>query len=162
MTQEIAVYISALQSSLKNKKEVLFKIFEISKDQEAVLEEKEVDMNQFDALMQKKEKLIVRMQELDRGFDNLFTKIGDELKKNKEQYKDQILEMQETIRAIMDCSVKIQALEQKNKEKFAVFVSGKRKEIRDFRVSNRTVTSYYQNMAGQHHVGQSYFLDKKK
>jgi hypothetical protein len=58
--------------------------------------------------------------------------------------------------------VKIQTAEKRNKELFTSFVSGKRKEIRDFKVSNRTAVTYYQNMANQHHEWQSYFVDKKK
>jgi hypothetical protein len=53
-------------------------------------------------------------------------------------------------------------LEQKNKEKFTAAVGKKHREIRDFKISNKTAVSYYQNMANQHHEWQTYFFDKKK
>lgn len=162
MDNDIAVYVSVLKSSLREKREVLQKLLEATQKQEQVLDSEEMEMDDFDSLMQEKEKLIQKMQELDRGFQRLFDKIGTSLKDNKQQYKQQILEMQDDIRAITDCSVKIQALEQKNKDKFTAFAAKKRKEIRDFRISNKTAASYYQNMANQHHEWQTYFLDKKK
>lgn len=162
MDHDIAVYVSVLKSSLCDKQKTLQELLVLTQRQEQVLNKEEINMDEFDALMQEKEKLIDKIQELDQGFQRLFDKIGTSLKDNKQQYKQQILEMQDSIRSITDYSVKIQALEQKNKEKFIAFVAKKRKEIRDFRVSNKTAVSYYQNMANQHHQWQTYFMDKKK
>lgn len=53
------------------------------------------------------------MGELDKGFQNLFDRIGTSLKENKQQYKEQIQEMQEFIRKITACGVKLEALEKK-------------------------------------------------
>lgn len=162
MEKDIAVYVSVLHDSLRDKCKVLQEILKLTKEQQELLCREEMDFDAFDALMQDKEVLIQRMQELDRGFQNLFDIIGDALKEDSGRYKAQILEMQNDIREITDCSVKIQALEQKNKEKFTASVAKKRREIRDFKVSNKTAVSYYQNMANQHHEWQSYFVDKKK
>ena len=161
MENDIAVYVSALEDSLRSKEVVLRKLLELTEQQGKVLQ-KEMDTEEFDRLMQEKEPCIARVQELDKGFDNLFQRIGTALKANKEQYRPRILQMQDTIRQITDLSVKIQTAERHNKELFTDFVSGKRKEIRDFKKSNKTAVSYYQNMANQHHEWQTYFLDKKK
>ncbi len=162
MDRDIAVYVSALHDSLKDKQNVLQELLKLTQEQEQVLDAEEVDLDHFDEIMQEKEGLIGRVQELDRGFENLFQKIGGTLKENAGQYREKILEMQDMVRGLTGCAVKIQALEQKNKDKFAAAIAGKRKEIRDFNISNKTAASYYQNMANQHHEWQSYFYDKKK
>lgn len=162
MDKDIAVYVSVLHDSLRDKCNILQEILKLTQRQEQILGKEEMNFDDFDAVMQDKEVLIQRMQDLDQGFQNLFDSIGTVLKENPERYKTQILEMQNYIRTITDCSVKIQALEQKNKEKFTASVAKKRREIRDFKVSNKTAVSYYQNMANQHHEWQSYFVDKKK
>ena len=162
MDNNISVYVSALQDSLKSKWDVLKEILNLTEKQAEILNAEEMDWDSFDALVQDKGKLLGEIEELDRGFDELFGKIGTTLKENSVQYKPQILELQNSIRVVTECGVKIQALEKKNKDKFATAVANKRKEIRNFRTNNKTATSYYQNMANQHHEWQSYFMDKKK
>lgn len=162
MGNDLAIYVSALQDSLRNKWDILKKILELTQAQNEVLSMDDVNIERFDELVGEKENLLKRLEVLDNGFQELFDKIGTSLKENSVQYKPQILEMQNYIRTITECSVKIQTLEKRNKEKFTAFVSGKRKEIRDFKKSNKTAVSYYQNMANQHREWQSYFVDKKK
>lgn len=162
MENNIAVYVSVLQDSLRNKWEVLKEILELTQEQEKVLCAQKVHLEEFDRLVQEKGTLLERLDELDRGFEEIFGKVGTALKEQSGQYKPQILELQNYIRTITECSVKIQALEKKNKERFTAVIAQERREIRDFKVSNKTATSYYQNMANQHHEWQSYFVDKKK
>jgi flagellar biosynthesis/type III secretory pathway chaperone len=162
MGDNIMVYITALQDSLRSKWDILKKILDLTEQQESVLMTEEVDFEQFGETLQKKETLIARLEELDKGFEEVFDRISVTLKENSKQYKPQILEMQNLIRTITEYSVRIQALEQKNKEKFTAAVGKKHREIRDFKISNKTAVSYYQNMANQHHEWQTYFFDKKK
>lgn len=162
MENDLTVYVSALQDSLRNKWELLQKMLELTQKQNEVLSAENMDVDRFDEIVESKEVLLKRLEILDNGFQDLFDRIGTSLKDNSAEYKPQILEMQNYIRIITDCSVKIQTLEQKNKEKFNAFISGKRKEIREFKKSNKTAVSYYQNMANQHREWQSYFVDKKK
>ncbi|HBI60103.1 MAG TPA: hypothetical protein DDY31_02645 [Lachnospiraceae bacterium] len=162
MENNIDVYVSALHTSLHEKWELMQNLLKLTQEQEQILSKGEMEPDDFDALIQKKSVLLDRMGELDKGFQNLFDRIGTSLKEKKQQYKEQIQEMQELIRKITSCGVKLEALEKKNKNAFQTFTAQKHKEIHDFRVSNRTAVSYYKNMANQHQEGQSYFLDKKK
>lgn len=161
MADEVAVYISVMKDSLQEKCEVLKEILALTQKQEQILNHLADSTDDFDAVLNEKGRLIKRMQELDNGFNSLFQKAGNAIQQNKQYYKPQIMEMQNAIRIITDYSIQIQALESKNKSKFENFVTAKRKEIRDFKVSNKTANSYYKNMANQHHQWQSYFMDKK-
>lgn len=162
MENDIAVYVTALEDSLQSKEQVLQNLLRLTEEQRLVLEQEQVDADAFDNLLEEKEVYIKKLEELDQGFEKLFQRIGTAIKAEKERYKAQILRMQELIRKITECSMKIQMAEKQNRELFDAFMSGKRREIRDFKVSNKTAVSYYQNMANQHHEWQSYFMDKKK
>lgn len=162
MERELSVYVAALQDSLKNKYEILQKIYEATKRQQESFSEEEWEVDEFEKAMEQKEKLLERMQELDNGFNSVYTKISDELHREKQTYKPQILEMQNMLRTMTDLGVKIQALEQKNKVRFEGFVTRKRKEIKNFQNNNKTANTYNQHMANQHQQWQSYFMDKKQ
>lgn len=162
MEQEMSVYVSALQESLKNKYEVLQKIYAATKKQQEAVSREELDMDSFEAVIEEKEGLIQRLLELDDGFNSIYAKISDALHQKKQQYKPQILEMQNMLRTITDLGVKIQALEQKNKSRFEGLAAKKRREIKEFQTSNRTANTYNQHMANQHQQWQSYFMDKKQ
>ena len=162
MEQEMSVYVSALQDSLKNKYEVLQKIYAATKKQQEAVSKEELDLDGFEAVVEEKETLIQRLLELDDGFNSIYAKISDELQRQKQQFKPQILEMQNMLRTITDLGVKIQALEQKNKSRFDGLAAKKRREIREFQTNNRTANTYNQHMANQHQQWQSYFMDKKQ
>lgn len=162
MEKDISVYVSALHTSLREKSGIMQSLLELTQEQEQILKKEEIEIDDFDKLVQEKSVLLDRMSELDKGFQNLFDKIGTALKENKMLYKGQVQEMQEFIRQITACGVKLEALEKQNRKAFQSFAAKKHKEIHDFRVSNRTAVSYYKNMANQHQEGQSYFMDKKK
>lgn len=162
MADQVTVYVSILKDSLKEKYEVMQKILNATKQQEEILSKDPVDADAFDTLLSRKDELIARIFTLDGGFERVFSKVNPFIQADPQSFKPEILEMQNYIRIITECSVKIQALEQKNKNRFEAFVKSKRKEIRDFNQSNKTASMYYQNMSNQHHQWQTYFLDKKK
>ena len=158
----VETYISILQDSLVRKLDIIKEIRKVTTEQSALLEAKEVDADKFNDTLDKKENLIKEMQEIDKGFQSLYDKIGKALGNNASLYKNQILEMQNYIRAITDIGVEIQGVEQKNKVKFNHFLMTSRNEIKEFKKSNKTANSYYRNMSDQHQEWQSYFVDKRQ
>ena len=150
----VNTYISVLHGSLRKKLELVKELLEFTKD--------DVDIDSFDKIVREKDIRINEVLEIDKGFDSVFNKIGSTIKANPQEYRQQILEMQNLIRTITDIGVEIEGLENKNKEKFKNFVSAKRNSIKDFKVSNKTAVSYYKNMSNQHREWQSYFVDSRK
>ena len=67
MMDNIGVYVSALQESLQKKLDVLLELLKLTKEQGAILKEKEPDMDRFDEIIQEKAKLLDNMETLDRG-----------------------------------------------------------------------------------------------
>lgn len=160
--ENINTYISVLHGSLHKKLELIKKLLELTKEQNKILSEKTIDIDSFDRIVNEKEAKINEVLEIDRGFQTVFNKVSSIIKESPQQYRQQILEMQNFIRAITDIGVEIENLEHKNKEKFNKFLASKRSDIKDFKVSNKTAVSYYKNMSNQHREWQSYFVDSRK
>lgn len=157
-----SVYISVLHDSLSRKVEIVREILELTKEQSRILSAQDMDSDRFDDIIDEKGVRIDEMLEIDKGFNVTFERVRDILQNNKEEYRSQIIEMQNFIRVITDMSVELESLEQSNKNKFNEFLHNKRKEIKEFNQSSTTAASYYRNMSNQHQSWQTYFLDKKK
>lgn len=155
-----STYIQVMIQSLNRKIEVLEKIIGYTQEQEHVLKE-EVDLDQFGDLIDEKQKWIEQLNLLDAGFEKLFERVKEEIQLHREQYHEEIVQMQGLIKKITDLGVVLQTSELRNKVRFEQYSANKKKEIREFKMSNTSASKYYQNMANQHQ-GQSYFLDKKK
>ncbi len=162
---DMNVYVSILHDSLRKKLEIITEILYATRQQKKLLSIEKItdlDTEEFDRIVDDKQKLIEEMTELDKGFDSVFKKVGIYLSQNKYAYQSQILEMQNLIRSITDVSVELQSLEQQNKNFFNKFLREKRYEISSFKTSNKVAVSYYQNMSNQHREWQSHFLDQRK
>ena len=111
--------------------------------------------------MTHKQALINELESLDKGFETVYDRVKEELNVNRNAYREIIETMQKKIVSITELTVKIQAVEERNKAKADSVFAMKRNQVKNVRVSNQTVARYYKNMAGQHQSGQSYFLDTK-
>ncbi len=162
MGDNVTAYISILQDSLGEKAGILQKLLDLTKKQGEILDSEKVDVDRFESLMDEKSVCLVQMQKLDRGFQNLFEKIGDAVKRNPQKYKPQVQAMQSRIRQITECGVEIEALEKQNKGRLASFLAKERSKANSFQKKSMTAMSYHQNMANHHQEWQSHFFDKKQ
>lgn len=155
-------YIEILVYSLQTKVKVLEDIIALTKEQEILLSQgSSMDIDEFNRTTEAKGPLIDKINELNNGFETLYERIKDEFQKNKMKYAVEITQLQELIKVVTDKSVQIQATEKRNHVKLKVYLEAKKTEIKEFKKSSKTVSSYYKNMANLHQ-GQSYFLDKRK
>ena len=156
-----AVYVTMMADSLKRKERVLKSLCKLTEEQEALLREDELDQARFQRTMDEKAEGIAELNQLDEGFDLLFRTVKSELQADREAYRAEIQEMQKYIASVSDLSVKIQALERQNSERMKIYLANQKKVIRDFRVNNKTATSYYKNMTNTN-AAQSYFFNQTK
>lgn len=119
-------------------------------------------MEAFETAMDKKEIVIRGLNQLDDGFEAFYKRLEMVIRTEKDTYREELMAAQKLIGEITDMSVRLQAMEARNKEKLAMEFANERQEIRQFKVSSQTAGKYYQNMANQHQTGQSYFMDRKK
>ena len=139
-------YISIMLQSLKKKAAVLDEIIRLDDLQKDRLTDSECPVEDFDQTVEDKRKLIEQLGQLDSGFEKLYAQVSEELQDNKEQYADEIRQMQSLIRSITDKSVKIQAQEARNKDlmmqKFGVI----KKHAKNVRMNSKASTGYYKTM----------------
>ena len=154
-------YIRMMLDILSKKESCLKELLELTTAQESNLKGEEFDEDGFEGLIKQKGDLLRKLEEYDEGFQAIYNRVAEELQNNKEEHKEQILEMQRLITGITDLSVKLTALEEKNKTALEVLFREKRQNIRQFKVSKQTADKYYKNMIGMQ-TGASYFMDQKK
>ncbi|TAH69449.1 MAG: hypothetical protein EWM47_07055 [Anaerolineaceae bacterium] len=154
-------YIQLLIDSLDKKHEVLSELMQITTRQQNIIDSENFDEDEFLKTISLKEEQINSLSELDRGFELVYDRIREELNNNSKEYRAQISSLKELVTAVTDLSVKLQALEKRNRPKLEALLTNKRRSIKNSRLSNETVTNYYKNMSSKPE-SHSYFYDKKK
>lgn len=154
-------YISIMLQSLKKKAAVLDEIIRLDDLQKDRLTDSECPVEDFDQTVEDKGKLIEQLGQLDSGFEKLYAQVSEELQDNKEQYADEIRQMQSLIRSITDKSVKIQAQEARNKDlmmqKFGVI----KRHAKNVRMNSKAITGYYKTMDRTKYMDPQ-FMEKKQ
>lgn len=154
-------YIQLLIDSLEKKCEVLGELMKTTTQQQDMIDSTYFNEDEFMHTITLKEEQISKLSELDKGFEMVYDRIRKELKDNHKNYTSEIISLKELVTKVTDMSVKLQALEQRNKSKLEALLTSKRKNIKNARLSNETVTNYYKNMSGGNE-SKSYFYNKKK
>jgi len=154
-------YVHILTDTLFKKNFLLDKLIQITEMQEKYITLTPPDMDNFESSLTDKEIIIEKINELDEGFEKIYEHVKEEIVSNKLNHKVAISELQNLIKQVTEKSAKLQTLELKNKKSLEIFFANKKKEIRDFKKSSETASSYYKNMMNQQ-LDESYFLDKKK
>ncbi|MDF2609527.1 MAG: hypothetical protein K0R92_1001 [Lachnospiraceae bacterium] len=154
-------YINILSDTLVKKISIIDSLIDITLKQEEYLDQTPPDIDGFEQSLPEKGKLIDLLNQLDEGFERIYDYVSEEISKNKLQHKEQIVYLQTLIKQVTEKSAKLQTSEIRNKGKIEIYFSGIKTEIRTFKKSSQSASSYYRNMANQYQ-GESVFLDKKK
>ncbi len=153
-------YVHILINTLTKKDNLLDGLVKITLLQEEHIAAASLDMDQFNQTLAEKGSLIEQLSQLDDGFEKVYAHVKDEFSTNKLQYKNEILQLKELIKNVTEKSVKLQTAEIRNRVKLDAYFSNRKKEIKNFKMSSQTASTYYKNMANQNQ-GQAFFLDKK-
>jgi flagellar biosynthesis/type III secretory pathway chaperone len=153
-------YIQLLVDTLRKKSEVLNQLMQLTEQQESIIASEEFNDDEFFEIVALKDEKLTALSKLDDGFEQLFESVKEELFTSKVKYVEEITVLKQLITSITDVSVKLQALETRNKAKMDVYFSNQRNEIKRSRLSNKTVASYYKTISKQNEA-ESFFYDKK-
>lgn len=140
-------YLSVLEESLKKKINILDELTLYTKAQQEILKAEEMNFEEFDVLVEKKDVLVQKLMELDNGFETTYERIAQELVSQKERYAVQIGRLQELIECLTDKNVKLQAMEQRNKERLVQYFGNTRQKICRGRQNSQMAMNYYKNMS---------------
>ena len=154
-------YIAVLKQSLAKKVEILDTICALNVEQKRMLEDPELEADELDENIRAKGALIEELAALDDGFEQVYDRVKEELISHKDQYAQDIAQMQDYISRITERSADIRAQEQRNKTLMQQKFSTVKKQIREVKRSRQAVNSYYRNMMKMNYV-EPQFMDNKK
>lgn len=153
--------LAILAESLEQKRQVLVQIQEYNKRQERIFTEGPVDMNDFDAAVEEKGRLIEELTKLDAGFEILYAKLAEQLENNREKYATQIKAIQQQIAVVMELSVTIQAQEKRNKSLIEQYFAKERSALRENRKASKAAYDYYKKTSASAYMPPQ-FMDSKQ
>ncbi|MCM1468351.1 MAG: hypothetical protein NC086_09400 [Alistipes sp.] len=153
-------YVDMMIDSLKKKIILLEKISEFNDMQKQVITADSFDADDFDGLVEEKNKLIMEINKLDDGFETIYDRIRDELQQNKAVYAGEIQVMQECIGRIVGLTSSIEAEEKRIKAEVEKQFSKLKQNIKETRKNSAAVSSYYKSMSKVDTEPQ--FMDRKK
>ncbi|MBU5429486.1 flagellar export chaperone FlgN [Kineothrix sp. MSJ-39] len=156
-------YITILIESLQKKSDILSELIKNSEKQAELLKENTVDWDAFDQGTDAKSDLIDTLNQLDQGFETVFTHVSELLQspEGKKAYAQQIKILQDLITEVTDKSITLQADEARNKASVEKRFQEYRAGIRKGRTSSKVAYGYYQNMNQLNYLPPQ-FLDNKK
>lgn len=154
-------YVTILVESLQKKNKILDAIRAANEEQKILLADEMLGPDDFEKTIDKKAALIDELNKLDAGFEQIYEKVRPEIEQHMDKYAEQIREMQDMIRQIVEKTMSAQAEEARNKQLIEAKFSSVKKQIREVKSSQKAVNTYYQNMMKSNYL-DSQFLDRKK
>ena len=139
-------YLTMLDQSLDQKKQMLDQMIEMTATQKASLDKDPVDWDGFDDLVEKKAEMIERLDRMDDGFESVYERIREELLRDKEQHKEFVASIQKKIQAVSDASAALMAAERRNKELVETKMTEERKKLQQNKTTSRVASNYYRSM----------------
>lgn len=155
------VYLNILSQTLQKKNSILDKLLLLDKNQEMLAKSDTSTVEEFEEIMNQKASYLEELAQLDNGFELSYNRVKDDFGVYKDKYQKVIVTMQENIVSISKKVLELQRLEMQNRDSMQLKFSGMRKKIKDFNVSNKSVSNYYKNMSNAYN-GEAQFMDKKK
>ena len=153
-------YVQVLLHSLEKKIEVLKKIVAYNEEQNELLQKENVDIDEWQAIVDKKATQIDEINFLDEGFENVYERVKQALELHRKDYEPQIKELQRLITVVTELSVNIQAQENRNKQLAQMVFSEYKKKSRRFQ-ENKKALNVYRNQMRKTSVIDAQFLDKE-
>lgn len=154
-------YLDMLEDSLRNKKDILEKLTELSNRQKDIVKEAAVDWEQFDLLVDEKGALIDRLENLDNGFEAVYNRIREDVSTNKDKYKDSLINIQKLISAVTEASTRLMALERRNKTAIEASFNNERTNISQVKKTSEVAANYYKSMSRVNFIDPQ-LMDRKK
>lgn len=158
MSQNIA---QILLQSLEKKNQVLDDIIIENEMQEEILKQDNLDMDAFDASMEKIGILIEELEKLDDGFEAVYDKARNEIVGNKSAYSAEIAKMQDNIQQITDKVVRINACKMRNQMRAENHFRKKASEIKNSVSHVKAARNYYDSMNKLNYVAPQFYDNKK-
>lgn len=154
-------YLSILTESLKKKITILDEILLLNQKQLESVSGNEIDDDLFNEVIDKKDIYIKEINNLDKGFEQVYERIKSEITGNTDMYSSEIAVLKQLISQITEKSMEVQLSEKRNKQAVLKKMNEEKTKIHQTRNANKVASNYYNNMNKVNYV-EPQFMDKKK
>lgn len=154
-------YINIMIESLQKKIIVLDKIMSVNIKQAEMIHDIKMNMADYEKTLDEKQVLIDELNLLDDGFQTLYGRVEHEISAHKNEYVQEIKEMQNCITLITDKSVEIRKVEEKNRQIISQQFTMFKTEVKKYKQNKRAAGQYYDTMQKTNYISPQ-FLDQKK
>lgn len=158
MSQNIA---QILLQSLEKKNTILDAIIGQNDIQEDILKQEKLDMDAFEASIDRIDALVDELEKLDDGFETLYNNVRGEIMSHKQEYSKEIAAIQGQIQQITDKIVTINAGKMRNQMRADNHFKQKAKEIKTAVSKTNATKNYYNNMNRLNYVAPQFYDNKK-
>lgn len=160
---ELLKHLKEMHLQLENKLVFLKEIHQLTISQGALLKVSDMNLDDFYALINTKQKFLDSIDRIDRDFEQSYNVVksyfNDNIQKN---YKEEIAELKRQIQQIIEMGIVIKDCEEQNKTDLTNFILSKKDEIKKYRNTKNVANLYHKNLSNTHKDNTSYFMDKKK
>lgn len=150
-----------LVESLEKKSRILDEVIKENRTQELLLKQEKLDMEAFNASVDRMGELAEKLELLDEGFEAVYDRIRQELIGNKLIYRAEIKRMQELIAEITEKVVGINAARMRNKMQAENQFKKSRQQIGRASSKMKVSQNYYNNMNRLNYVAPQFYDNKK-
>jgi hypothetical protein len=158
---ETVLYVNIMHESLLRKEKYLKEILSLTLKQGELAKAEKFDEDAFGKLVDEKEILINNVNEIDKGFTSVYDRVRSEILKNKDAYRDSLLEIQDDIRRCVDLGMQIEATESRNQSEMEQVFATRYRGIRQMKQSKSIANKYYKSMSNGM-INDSILYDRKK
>ena len=109
-------YLSILTESLKKKITILDEILLLNQKQLESVSGNEIDDDLFNEIIDKKDIYIKEINNLDKGFEQVYERIKSEITGNTDKFSSEIAILKQLISQITEKSMEVQLSEKRNKQ----------------------------------------------
>lgn len=150
-----------MKESLVRKKNYLQEILELTNKQGQLAMAEKLDEDEFSKLVDRKDVLISNVNEIDKGFTSVYERVRKEILENKELYKDELKDIQKSIRDCVDLGMNIESAELRNKTALETAFAKSYRGVKQLKQSKQVASKYYKSMSNGM-VNDSILYDRKK
>lgn len=154
-------YIMILIQSLEKKVKVLEEVSRENAKQKQVLKEEDLDMDAFQASIERKDQLIEQVNFLDSGFEKMYERVKEALDDKRHVYEKEIAQLKRLVTQVTAQTASIQKEEWENRRLAEQQFSAMKKKVRQVKDTRQVASTYYKNMSKLNYVDPQ-FMDKKK
>lgn len=142
----ITTYLQIMIDSLKKKVNTLDELIRLSMIQNSHLSQDALPIETFEEIIDKKERALKMIEELDMGFEKVYSRISTQLMEEKHRYRIEIETMQSLLKDIINKGVTLKSIESNNKKSFSNVIGQKKEDYQLNKNNYRFVKQYNQSV----------------